>query len=98
MLDFIGDSFIKDSSKIASLLSALLVKDAYFDFNEDSRRAFDQLKLKLTTTPIVQTPNWSLPFELICDVSDKTGGAILGQRVGKVPHVIYYASKTLEPT
>ena len=49
--------FIKDFSKIASLLCALLAKDAYFDFNEDCRRAFDQLKLKLTTTRIVQPPN-----------------------------------------
>ena len=45
--------FIKDFSKIASPLCALLVKDALFDFNEDCRRAFDQLKLKLTTNPIV---------------------------------------------
>jgi len=54
--------FIKDFFKIASSLCALLAKDAYFDFNEDYRRAFDQLKLKLTTTPIVQPPNWSFPF------------------------------------
>ena len=59
-------------------------------------RAFDQLKLKLTTSPIVQPPNWALPFELMCDASDKAVGAVLGQRVGKVPHVIYYASRTLD--
>jgi len=74
------------------LLCALLEKDASFDFNEGCKRAFDQLKLKLTTTPIVQPPNWSLPFELMCDASDMAVGAILGQRVGKVPHVINYAS------
>ena len=31
----------------------------------------------------------------MCDASDKAVGAVLGQRVGKVPHVIYYASRTL---
>jgi len=31
----------------------------------------------------------------MCDASDKVVGAILGQSVGKVPHVIYYASRTL---
>ena len=61
MLGFIGDS-LRIFSKIASLFCALLAEDAYFDFNEDYRRAFDQLKLKLTTTPIVQPPNWSFPF------------------------------------
>ena len=34
----------------------------------------------------------------MCDASDKAVGAVLGQRVGNVPHVIYYASKTLDPT
>ena len=33
--------FIKDFSKIASPLCALLAKDALFDFNEGCRRAFD---------------------------------------------------------
>ena len=41
-------------------------------------------------------PNWALPFELMCDASDKAVGAVLGERVGKVPHVIYYTSGTLD--
>ena len=39
--------------------------------------------------------DWSLPFELMCDANDYALGAILGQRVEKLPHVIYYASRTL---
>ena len=31
----------------------------------------------------------------MCDASDFAVGAVLGQRVGRLPHVIYYASKTL---
>ena len=31
----------------------------------------------------------------MCDASDYAVGVVLGQQVGKVPHVIYYASKTL---
>jgi hypothetical protein len=31
----------------------------------------------------------------MCDASDYAVGAVLGQRVDKLPHVIYYASKTL---
>ncbi|TQD85450.1 hypothetical protein C1H46_028973 [Malus baccata] len=41
------------------------------------------------------TPDWSLPFELMCDASDYAIGAVLGQRKDKLPHVIYYASRTL---
>ena len=56
------------------------------------------MKLNLTTTTIVHSPNWTLPFELICDASVKAVEAVLGQRVGKVLHVIYYTSRTLHPT
>ncbi|CAN6586155.1 unnamed protein product [Malus baccata var. baccata] len=40
-------------------------------------------------------PDWSLPFELMCDASDYALEAVLGQRKDKKPHVIYYASRTL---
>lgn len=40
----------------------------------------------------MQTPNWSLPFELICDMSDYVVGVVLGQRKDKKLGVIYYAS------
>jgi len=69
--------FIKDFSKIVSPLCALLAKDVSFDFNDDCMKAFDQLKLTLTSPPIVQPPNWALSFELMCYASDKTVGAVL---------------------
>ena len=49
----------------------------------------------MITAPVVIAPNWTLPFELMCDASDHFVGAILGQRKNKVFHSIYYASKTL---
>ncbi|RVW71949.1 Retrovirus-related Pol polyprotein from transposon 17.6 [Vitis vinifera] len=54
-----------------------------------------RLKSLLTTAPIVRSPNWSLPFELMCDASDYAVGAVLGQREDGKPYVVYYASKTL---
>ncbi|KAK1667710.1 hypothetical protein QYE76_055869 [Lolium multiflorum] len=50
----------------------------------------------LTTAPIVEPPDWNLPFEIMCDASDFAVGAILGQRVDKKLNVIHYASKTLD--
>jgi hypothetical protein len=87
--------FIKDFSKIARPLCNLLAKDVPFDFNDKCLTAFEILKKTLTSTPIIQPPNWGLPFEIMCDASDYAVGAVLGQRVEKLPHVIYYASKTL---
>ncbi|KAJ9558521.1 hypothetical protein OSB04_013135 [Centaurea solstitialis] len=45
--------------------------------------------------PVVVTPDWSKPFEVMCDASDWAVGAVLGQRKEKIFHSIYYASKTL---
>jgi hypothetical protein len=43
----------------------------------------------------MQALDWSLPFKIMCDASDYAMGAVLGQRKDKKPHVIYYASRTL---
>ncbi|KAL4279989.1 hypothetical protein GQ457_03G019020 [Hibiscus cannabinus] len=66
-----------------------------FEFNEECIKEFNLLKQKLVTAPIVELPDWKLPFELMCDASDYAVGAVLGQRKGKIFHPIYYASKTL---
>ncbi|KAI3806608.1 hypothetical protein L1987_22518 [Smallanthus sonchifolius] len=50
---------------------------------------------QLVKAPILQPPDWSKPFEIMCDASDTTIGAVLGQRIDKKPVAIYYASKTL---
>ncbi|CAN6570913.1 unnamed protein product [Malus baccata var. baccata] len=87
--------FIKDFSKISNPLCRLLQKDVAFDFNEDCEKAFNHLKEMLTSAHIIVPPDWSLPFELMCDASDYALGAVLGQRKEKRLHVIYYASRTL---
>ncbi|KAM2682251.1 hypothetical protein EV2_013845 [Malus domestica] len=87
--------FIKDFSKIAQPLCRLLQKEVPFEFNEACEQAFKHLKDLLTTAPITTPPDWSIPFELMCDASDYALGAVLGQRKNKQPHVIYYASRTL---
>ena len=50
----------------------------------------------LVSPPIIRSPNWNLPFEIMCDASDYAIGAVLGQREDKKAFVIYYASKTLD--
>jgi hypothetical protein len=87
--------FILDFSKIARPLCKLLVKDSPFIFDEDCKKAFGDLKRILTSTPIIQPPNWGVPFEIMCDASDYAVGPVLGQHVDKLPHAIYYASRTL---
>ncbi|GJZ45994.1 putative nucleotidyltransferase, ribonuclease H [Tanacetum coccineum] len=89
--------FIKDFSKIARPLTKLLEKDTPFEFDDECQKDFESLKEKLTCAPVIVSPNWNLPFELICDASDFAVGAVLGQKDGKNFHPIYFASKTLNP-
>ena len=70
-------------------------KDVEFHFDDKCKEAFETLKGLLTSAPIMQPPNWNVPFEIMCDASDYAIGAVLGQKVGKASHAIYYASRTL---
>ncbi|KAJ9562313.1 LOW QUALITY PROTEIN: hypothetical protein OSB04_007473 [Centaurea solstitialis] len=87
--------FIKDFSKITKPLCTLLQQDQEFIFSQECREAFEKLKKALVSAPIVTTPDWTLPFEVMCDASEWAIGAVLGQRKDKIFHPIYYASKTL---
>ncbi|XP_070041137.1 uncharacterized protein [Nicotiana tomentosiformis] len=58
--------------------------------------AFEELKRRPVTTPIIVAPNWEQPFELMYDASDYATGAVMGQRKDKLVHPIYYASRTLK--
>jgi len=88
--------FIKDFSKIARPLTTLLCKEVKFEFTQECHDAFEQIKQALISAPIVQPPDWDLPFEVMCDASDFAVGAVLGLRKDKKLHAIYYASRTLD--
>ncbi|GJW99540.1 retrovirus-related pol polyprotein from transposon TNT 1-94 [Tanacetum coccineum] len=51
----------------------LLIKDALFNFSEECIKAYDKLKQDLTRALIIIKPDWSLPFEIMCDIRDKKG-------------------------
>ena len=54
------------------------------------------MKNSLISAPIIQPPDWKLPFEIMCEGSDYAVGDFLGKRVDKKLNVIYYASRTLD--
>jgi len=87
--------FIRDFNKIARPLTNLLAKDVPFIFDAKCSSAWEKLKLELISAPIISPPDWSKPFEIMCDASDFAIGAVLGQRKDNKQHVIYYLSRTL---
>ena len=80
--------FIKDFSKIAWLLTNLLSKDVPFNFNDECFYSWERLKKEFISTPIISAPDWTQPFEIICDASDFTISVVLGHRVDNRQHVI----------
>ncbi|KAA3484141.1 Retrovirus-related Pol polyprotein from transposon opus [Gossypium australe] len=82
-------------TKISKPLCALLEHSRTFNFDELCLKAFEELKKQSVTASIVIAPNWTLPFELMCDASYFVVGAVLGKMKDKVFHVIYYASRTM---
>nr|GEV04203.1 reverse transcriptase domain-containing protein [Tanacetum cinerariifolium] len=77
--------FIQDFLKIARPMTHLLEKDTPFFFSKECIEAFQTLKKKFTEALILVSPDWDLPFELMCDASDfaiaicqtKTGPVVL---------------------
>ena len=88
--------FIKNFSGITKPLTNLLMKDVEFEFDQKCLEAFEVLKQALISAPIIRPPDWTQPFEIMCDASDFAVGAVLGQRKDKKLHAIYYASRTLD--
>ncbi|KAK8680591.1 hypothetical protein V6N13_109533 [Hibiscus sabdariffa] len=72
--------FIKDFSKISKPLCNLLQQNQPFVFDKECQGAFEELKMRLISAPVVVPPDWTSTFELMCDASDHAVGAALGQR------------------
>ena len=72
-----------------------MAKDVPFEFDDVYMKSFNILKKALISAPIIQPPDWSLPFEIMCDASDYAVEAFLGQTKDNKHHAIAYASKTL---
>ena len=87
--------FIKDFAKVSKPLTPFLCKKNDFIIEEEGKHAFMQLKQSLVEAPILESLNWDLPLEIMCDASNFAVGVVLGQRIDKKPTAICYASKTL---
>ncbi|XP_051120404.1 uncharacterized protein LOC127244110 [Andrographis paniculata] len=86
----------RTSSKITQPLTALLCKDAKFEWSSECEEAFLILKETLITSPIISALVWSEPFELMTDASDYAVGVVLGQKVESKLNITYYASRMLD--
>jgi hypothetical protein len=61
--------FIEGFSKLAKPITALLEKIAKFVWSDKCQASFEELKKRLTTTPILILPYLSKKFYIYCDAS-----------------------------
>jgi hypothetical protein len=75
--------FIQNFGAIAAPLTQLLKKNA-FQWSDEANSAFVTLKSALTTTPVLQLPDFQQEFTVDCDASGSGFGAVLHQGSGPV--------------
>jgi hypothetical protein len=83
--------FIPDFSKIVKPITGLLKNDTKFYWSSKCDEAFEQLKVLLTTAPVLAQPDIENPFDVYCGASGSGLGCVLMQK----GRVITYASRQL---
>ena len=86
---------VEGFAKIAHPLTQLTCKGKEFIWTEDCQQAFELLKERLTTTPIMTLPNDDDLFVVDVDASDFGLGGVLSQVQDQQEKVVSYASRTL---
>jgi hypothetical protein len=88
--------FIRRYATITAPLEKLLKKSELFRWTPECDKAFDILKEKLSTAPILIFPNWEIEFHVHVDASGISLGAILAQPgEGNMDHPIYFSNRKL---
>ncbi|GJV47945.1 putative reverse transcriptase domain-containing protein [Tanacetum coccineum] len=85
-------SFIEGFSLISKPLTKLTQKNKKYEWRKEEEEAFQTLKKKLCSAPILALPEGTEDFMVYCDTSLKGYGAVLMQR----EKVIAYASRQLK--
>lgn len=70
--------FVWDYGTITRPLTSMTKKGS-FEWTEEGEKAFDKLKLAMTTMPVLALPNFEKPFEVNIDASDVGIGTVLVQ-------------------
>jgi transposase len=87
--------FIPNLAAIGKPLTDLTKHDAEFNWTPECQKAFEELKLRLTSEPVLRQFDPRLPIEIHTDASNYAIGAILLQREKNIPRVVAFASRVL---
>ena len=85
--------FVADFASIAQPLHKLTEKKTPFQWTGECQQAFEVLKQKLTTAPVLVYPDLTKPFILDTDACDRGIGAVLSQMHDGQERVVAYGSR-----
>ena len=71
--------FVENFTRVARPLHRLTERAAAFNWTDECQAAFDELRQRLTSAPVLAYPDFSRPFVLDTDASDTGIGAVLSQ-------------------
>ena len=71
--------FIEDFSRLAAPMTRLTRKEVKFDWDDRCEEAFQELKRRLTTAPILIVPERGQGYTVYCDASRAGLGCVLMQ-------------------
>ena len=89
--------FVKDYSAIVRPMTKLTGKTDW-QWEEEQRQAFAELKRRLCNPPVLAIPNDEDPFRIETDASDYATGGVLLQKQEGLWKVVAYRSATLHDT
>ena len=87
--------FVQHFAHIVEPLTRLTDKDIVWNWSDSCQAAFDELKTKLKSPPILAFPDFKKQFVLEADTSGIAIGAVLSQEKGGFMHPVCYYSKAL---
>lgn len=90
--------FLRRFAQASAVLTDLLRKDQPWTWQAEQQAAFDDLKQKLTTAPVLAYPDPTKHFTVTTDASSRAIGAVLTQDHGKGQQPIAFFSRKLTPT
>lgn len=88
--------FIQNYAEIARPLNKMTGKNAKFEWTEECEKAFQTLKHKLVSKPVLQYPDFDNEFLITVDASTFACGGILSQNINNNDLPIAYISRTFE--
>lgn len=90
--------YVHGFANMAAALNLLTRKNVPFVWGAAQDKAFEALKVALTTSPVLKNPEFGKPFKITCDASEFAVGAVLSQETAEGERPVAFISQSLNDT